>query len=135
MSLCPHCVLGSLKQIGHVGRHERFTLPVGWTQSLSPQGEHFIYVHPNEKKSFNSLFAVQIFCTKSLTEIDHIVEICINILALYLLSKKEFKQASVTALVACAMTSSKTVLYHVMEYSACSESHGIEGCNTNQCQY
>ena len=62
----------------------------------------------------------------------NIVEICINILALYLLSKKEFKQASVTALVACAMTSSKTVLYHVMEYSACSESHGIEGCNTNQ---
>ena len=70
MSLCPHCVLGSLKQIGHVGRHEKFTLPVGWTKSLSPQGEHFIYVHPNEKKSFNSLFAVQTFCTKSKPEKD-----------------------------------------------------------------
>ena len=55
----------------------------------------------------------------------NLLEIAINLVALYLLSVKKFKQAAVTALVVCAMTSSKTILYHTMEIS-CS------GCNTKQ---
>ena len=52
-------------------------------------------------------------------------EIFLNLYALRLLSSQKFKAASVTALVASAMTSSKTILYHVMEISC-------DGCNTKQ---
>ena len=45
------------------------------------------------------------------------VEVAINLLALSLLSAHRFREASVTALVVCAMTCSKTVLYHTMELS------------------
>ena len=45
------------------------------------------------------------------------VEVAINLLALSLLSARRFREASVTALVVCAMTCSKTVLYHTMELS------------------
>ena len=55
----------------------------------------------------------------------NLLEILLNLYALYLLSVKKFKAASVTALVVCAMTSSKTILYHVMEISC-------DGCNTKQ---
>jgi uncharacterized membrane protein YfcA len=55
----------------------------------------------------------------------NLVEIAINLYALSLLSRSKFKQAAVTALVVCAMTSSKTILYHVMEVSCgfCNTKH------------
>ena len=55
----------------------------------------------------------------------NVLEICINLLALNFLSSRQFKKAAVTGLVVCAMTSSKTILYHVMEMSS-------HGANTNQ---
>jgi hypothetical protein len=58
----------------------------------------------------------------------NVLEICINLLALNFLSRRSFRKAAVTALVACAMTSSKTILYHVMEISC----HGTPRSNTAQ---
>ena len=58
----------------------------------------------------------------------NVLEICINLLALNFLSQRKFRKAAVTALVASAMTSSKTILYHVMELSA----HNTSRSNTAQ---
>ena len=58
----------------------------------------------------------------------NVLEICINLLALNFLSQRNFRKAAVAALVASAMTSSKTILYHVMELSA----HNTSRSNTAQ---
>jgi hypothetical protein len=55
----------------------------------------------------------------------NLFEISLNLISLYLLSSKKFKQAAAVALVVSAMTSSKTILYHVMEISC-------HGCNSKQ---
>jgi hypothetical protein len=55
----------------------------------------------------------------------NLLEVALNLQALNLLSSKKIKLASVFALIVCAMTCSKTILYHVMEISC-------GGCNTKQ---
>ena len=55
----------------------------------------------------------------------NVLEICLNLFALHLLTSRKDKKAAVVGLAVCAMTSAKTILYHVMEFS-CS------GCNTKQ---
>ena len=55
----------------------------------------------------------------------NVLEICLNLFALHLLTRGKDKKAAALALAVSAMTSSKTILYHVMEYSC-------GGCNTKQ---
>lgn len=53
----------------------------------------------------------------------NLAEVALNVVALILVSKKCHRQAAVVALVVCTMTCSKTILYHLMEWSC-------GGCNT-----
>jgi hypothetical protein len=55
----------------------------------------------------------------------NIVECGLNIYALLLLRDKKFRAAAVMAVVVSTMTSSKTILYHLMEYACgfCNTAH------------
>jgi hypothetical protein len=57
--------------------------------------------------------------------IMNLVEVSLNLYALSLLWRNQFRAATVLAVAVSAMTSAKTVIYHVMEYACgfCNSSH------------